>query len=231
MTSSLLVFFFVFAMCDSRKTGGLISIGAPEQIMLTWGSGITQVVVSWAVFGQRSGPGCVVEWGTQRARLHSISVASGRTYNMTNPRWVGKRIVGSYPMYTSPTLFTAMMSDLEPGGNSIFYRVGCDGRFSSIRSFRSHPGVGQEALQGRPVTFQMLGDCGQTNNSASTLRELLSTSQRLSVATNAFVGGVIDMGDLSYADGNEPLWDSYRRLIEPVASTIPHQTVVGNHEW
>lgn len=37
-------------------------------------------------------------------------------------------------------------------------------------------------------------------------------------------------GDLSYADTYQPLWDSFGRLIEPLASQRPWMVTQGNHE-
>lgn len=37
-------------------------------------------------------------------------------------------------------------------------------------------------------------------------------------------------GDLSYADYIQPLWDSFGRLVEPLASKRPWMVTEGNHE-
>lgn len=37
-------------------------------------------------------------------------------------------------------------------------------------------------------------------------------------------------GDLSYADTQQPLWDSFGRLVEPYASKRPWMVTQGNHE-
>lgn len=37
-------------------------------------------------------------------------------------------------------------------------------------------------------------------------------------------------GDLSYADLDQPLWDSFARLVEPLASSRPWMVTEGNHE-
>ena len=38
-------------------------------------------------------------------------------------------------------------------------------------------------------------------------------------------------GDLSYADGDQPVWDVFGNLVQPLASAIPLSFVIGNHEW
>jgi acid phosphatase type 7 len=37
-------------------------------------------------------------------------------------------------------------------------------------------------------------------------------------------------GDLSYADTEQPLWDSFGRFVEPYASKRPWMVTQGNHE-
>ncbi|MGG6712989.1 UNVERIFIED_CONTAM: metallophosphoesterase, partial [Salmonella enterica subsp. enterica serovar Weltevreden] len=37
-------------------------------------------------------------------------------------------------------------------------------------------------------------------------------------------------GDLSYADTDQPLWDSFGRLVQPLASQRPWMVTQGNHE-
>lgn len=39
------------------------------------------------------------------------------------------------------------------------------------------------------------------------------------------------MGDLSYANGDEPLWDSFGKMRQISAANIPMMTTLGNHEW
>jgi hypothetical protein len=41
---------------------------------------------------------------------------------------------------------------------------------------------------------------------------------------------VLNVGDMSYADGYQPRWDTYGRMIEPSSSTIPWMVIEGNHE-
>jgi len=36
--------------------------------------------------------------------------------------------------------------------------------------------------------------------------------------------------DLSYADNNQPLWDSFGSLVEPLVSSRPWMVTEGNHE-
>ena len=44
------------------------------------------------------------------------------------------------------------------------------------------------------------------------------------------VTSVLMSGDLSYADGNQPTWDAFDLLLEPMVSKVPLMVGVGNHE-
>lgn len=67
---------------------------------------------------------------------------------------------------------------------------------------------------------QIEGDLGQTEWTAATLAQIKSQDYDVFLLP----------GDLSYADTNQPLWDSFGRLVEPLASKRPWMVTQGNHE-
>lgn len=64
------------------------------------------------------------------------------------------------------------------------------------------------------------GDLGQTEWTASTLAHIGSADYDV----------LLLPGDLSYADTQQLLWDSFGRLVEPYASQRPWMVTEGNHE-
>ncbi len=60
-----------------------------------------------------------------------------------------------------------------------------------------------------------MGDVGQTANSAATLDHLAASAPT----------SVLNVGDLSYADGHQPRWDSYGRLMQASAALVPQMTI------
>ena len=81
-----------------------------------------------------------------------------------------------------------------PPSTRLYYSVGDPARrMSQEFSFVSPPPVGAGAL---PYRLAVIGDLGQTPNSLSTLEHLEVNDP----------GSVIDVGDLSYADGFQPRW-------------------------
>jgi len=124
--------------------------------------------------------------------------------------------------YTSPILFKSTISGLEVGNKEYYYSVGSSTLgYSPVYSFKSHPG----SLAS--TTFFVVGDLGQTSNSATTLTELVEWESQITTPS----AGIISMGDLSYANGDEPLWDSFGNLRQIASATIPFTTTLGNHEW
>nr|CAD1836733.1 unnamed protein product [Ananas comosus var. bracteatus] len=65
-----------------------------------------------------------------------------------------------------------------------------------------------------------LRDLGQTEWTASTLSNIAKSPYDV----------LLLPGDLSYADGQQPLWDSFARLVSPLARSCPWMVAVGNHD-
>jgi hypothetical protein len=100
---------------------------------------------------------------------------------------------------------------------TIFYRVG-DAKqdvWSEELSFETAPLAGHF-----PYRLGLVGDLGQTKHSIQTL-EHLSANQPDSVVL---------VGDLSYADGYQPRWDTWARLVTDHTSRLVYMFLPGNHE-
>lgn len=179
----------------------------PEQISLTYGQDPTQMVVSFAL--NSTDTDGIILWGTDPKVLRYKVIATGSTYAIDN--------------YTSPMLYKGLITGLNSGNSKYWYKVGTqtDG-YSTVRSFKSHPGVGVPN-----VTLHFIGDPGQTVNSVNTFHEILECENDLTTLS----GGIVSMGDLSYANGDEPLWDSFANMKQFVSAEIPMMTTIGNHEW
>ena len=82
--------------------------------------------------------------------------------------------------------------------------------------FTSAPVVGPSVQ----YTYTLVGDLGQTEHSLSTLHHMQGSGGRL----------VVHVGDLSYADGFQPRWDSYGRFVEPRACRLlPSSRLAASH--
>lgn len=129
--------------------------------------------------------------------------------------------------YVSPYIHHALMTGL-PANTRIFYQVGSPSAgWSAVQNVTSHPGVGIF-----PVRFGVVGDLGQTDNSANTIQHLMQgASSSASGGAGAIPwNSVLLVGDLSYADLYGPRWDSWQQLVQPMTAQLPMMTFPGNHE-
>jgi len=117
--------------------------------------------------------------------------------------------------YTSGFIHTAHLTPLQPN-TKYSYTIGSKDK--GLQGSFTMPAPAE--LQSGPVTFGVIGDLGQTPDSNNTVQHLLQAS----------VSMVVHAGDLSYADCDQPRWDTYGRLLEPLSSQVPWMTVAGNHE-
>lgn len=101
----------------------------------------------------------------------------------------------------------------------IYYRVGDPsiGEWSEQHQFTMAPEVGAGSL---PYRLGLIGDLGQTAHSVSTLDHVNANNP----------DSVMLVGDLSYADGYHPRWDSWGRLVSEHTSRLVWMYTEGNHE-
>ncbi|XP_074312079.1 purple acid phosphatase 22-like [Silene latifolia] len=95
-------------------------------------------------------------------------------------------------------------------GTTYYYRCGGSG---TEYSFRTPPAS-------FPVEFAIVGGLGQTSWTKATLSRINQKCHDV----------VLVAGGLSYADGQQCLWDSFGRLVEPYASKKPWMVVAGKQE-
>jgi hypothetical protein len=182
--------------------------GTPEQIALNYGASSSEMVVMWAVSSGNVSGG-VVQFGTDPDSLVNVASATTTSYSSL--------------LYKSPVFYKATMTGLAAGNQQYYYRVGSPtSGYSSVYSFKSHPGVGTAG-----VTFHLMGDPGQTENTQATLNEMLTAEHSLTGPS----GGIFNMGDLSYANSVEPRWDDFGNFRQFIATEVPMLSTVGNHEW
>nr|XP_043613517.1 probable purple acid phosphatase 20 [Erigeron canadensis] len=115
-----------------------------------------------------------------------------------------------YLIYKSGQIHDVVIGPLEPS-TTYYYKCGLDS--SPEHSFRTPPAQ-------FPISFAVSGDLGQTEWTKSTLHHIKKTDYDV----------LLLPGDLSYADYFQPFWDSFGRLVEPLASQRPWMVTQGNHE-
>jgi len=149
-----------------------------------------------------------ISWVTDDRSAPSV-VEYGRSPGKYTASATGDHTTYHYFFYKSGAIHHVTIGPLDPG-TTYYYRCGKAGDEFRLRTPPA-------AL---PIEFVVIGDLGQTGWTASTLSHI--------------GGGDYDMlllpGDLSYADTRQPLWDSFGRLVQLLASARAWMVTEGNHE-
>ncbi|XP_043699106.1 probable purple acid phosphatase 20 [Telopea speciosissima] len=117
-----------------------------------------------------------------------------------------------YVLYESGEIHNVVIGPLKPD-TTYFYRCGLNNVGDREFTFKTPPAQ-------FPIKFAIVGDLGQTEWTQSTLDHIAGSSYDM----------LLLPGDLSYADMYQPRWDSFGRLVEPLASQRPWMVTEGNHE-
>jgi predicted phosphodiesterase len=152
-----------------------------------------------------------VIYGNNSKSLNNYTYGKSTSYNFTYS-------LNKPSFYQSGYIHHVLIDELEPN-TMYFYRCGdfINNVKSDVISFVTLPKIGDH----KQISFGVIGDLGQTQYSQSTINHLLNDRS---------VKMILHAGDLSYADCNQPLWDSYGEMIEPLAKKIPWMVCAGNHE-
>ncbi|KAK7337223.1 hypothetical protein VNO77_17786 [Canavalia gladiata] len=149
-----------------------------------------------------------VSWITEDKKAESV-VEYGTKAGEYSGKASGENSKYQYFFYSSGKIHNVVIGPLKPN-TTYFYRCGGSGPEYSLKTPPTK----------LPIEFVIVGDLGQTEWTASTLKHVDSSDYDVFLLP----------GDLSYADSQQPLWDSFGRLVEPYASKRPWMVTEGNHE-
>jgi hypothetical protein len=183
------VLFFVSVLVQSQQNDGY----DVSQIHIAQGKTPESMTVSWVT---KTSSDSIVVYGTSSDHLDNKAAGETKTYKFDYP---------DYGMYESGVIHHVTIHNLKPA-TTYFYRCGdfSLGFTSGVESFTTMPPVGDV----NQFSFGVVGDMGQTTDTASTINHILS---------NPSLGMILHVGDLAYADCDQKLWDSYGILIEDLA--------------
>ncbi|XP_057851005.2 purple acid phosphatase 22-like [Cryptomeria japonica] len=149
-----------------------------------------------------------VSWITKASDVPSM-VEYGTSPGSYTFSATGNSTSYSYVFYKSGSIHYVVIGPLQ--ANTVYY-YRCGGLGAEF-NFKTPPSQ-------FPITFAIVGDPGQTDWTKSTLAHIQEMEHDVFLLP----------GDLSYADRYQPLWDSFGKLVEPLASSRPWMVTQGNHE-
>ncbi|CAM8955281.1 unnamed protein product [Rhodiola kirilowii] len=149
-----------------------------------------------------------VSWITNDKHVPSV-VDYGTNPGEYNASATGVHQSYRYIFYKSGRIHHVKIGPLNPK-TKYYYRCGGQGLEFELTTPPSS----------YPIEFVVVGDLGQTEWTQSTLTQVSKKDYDV----------FLFPGDLSYADTNQPLWDSFGRLVEPYASQRMWMVTEGNHE-
>jgi hypothetical protein len=165
-----------------------------------------QIRISWSASPQSA---LAIIW--QTALVTDNPVVEYGTDEKLGKKVSAERV--TYP-YETGVINQAVIDGLKPG-KRYFYRVGDPATgFSAVSSFETAPKSRDDFV------FTAFGDHGVGEVSKANVTRVLEEKPAFHLI----------MGDLSYANGIQPVWDDYFRQLEPLARTIPVMPATGNHE-
>jgi len=197
------MFFIIFLIYNSLCFGNINF----NQFHISQGSDSSKMFISWQT-NIINPTNAFIKYGLDKNNFDNKISSEKKSYNFTWP---------FHNVYNSGTLYTSYLNNLLPNTKYYYQSIDLYGRVSDIFSFKTNEFTGSIS----PQVFTLVGDLGQTKDSEETIKHM---------AKNIYSNMILHVGDLSYANCNQTLWDEYGELIEPLASRVPWMVSAGNHE-
>lgn len=175
----------------------------PEQVHLSLAADDRSLMgVSWVTLNKNE---TVVQYGLSADALDQT--VSGNTNTYKNAGWIG-------------TIHRAIMTDLK-AASTYHYRVGSPSadNWSQVFSFKTF-----DPTQPRQ-TYAVLADMGYGEASDATIKRLEA------MVDAGTLDVVVHSGDIGYADGYMPHWDTFMNKVQNIAARVPYMVTPGNHEF
>jgi 3',5'-cyclic AMP phosphodiesterase CpdA len=186
--------------------------GYSDEVYITWvtnHTGSSMVVVMSADMPKKEFHGVAQSYSylLDPSIYYPVDTSCRGSHNYTNPDC----------FYTSGRIHTVQVTGLKPS-TKYEYEVADD---KQVFSFTTPAAVDANA----GISFAVVADLGQTENSSHTVKCMYDH-----VTNKSDVDMVLFAGDISYADGYGPRWDTYARAQEYLWANVPTAYVGGNHE-
>eukprot|EP00884_Botryococcus_braunii_P007140 jgi/Botrbrau1/16427/Bobra.0142s0026.1 len=200
----------------------------PIQVHLALTNDPSEMRVMWKTSSSGCTPGSQYSVGAwnKTSFLQKAAVAR-KAASYSSDTYTPEDMCGSpaadYVYDPPPYLHSTILTGLIPG-HVHTYDLG-DG---NVRHFRAAPEPGPDAR----ISFAVYGDMGEsTHASAKSPGGHLTSSRVQREIENGALDFVLHVGDISYANGDPRIWDTFMEVIEPYAAVVPYMIAIGNHEY
>ncbi|XP_057850807.1 purple acid phosphatase 22 [Cryptomeria japonica] len=150
-----------------------------------------------------------VSWITKDRNLPSVVEYGTSSTGEYTSSAIGESTSYKYFCYQSGAIHHVVIGPLNPN-TLYYYRCGGYGPQYNLKTPPSK----------FPLVFAIVGDLGRTKHTKQTLERIKEMKHDVFILP----------GDLSYADRLQNVWDSFGKMVEPLASTRPWMVTQGNHE-
>ncbi|XP_047317386.1 purple acid phosphatase 18-like [Impatiens glandulifera] len=151
-----------------------------------------------------------VSWITKSEHHQASSIVQyGTSTNNYTSVAQGETTSYTYLLYKSGKIHHTVIGPLK---HDTIYYYRCGGLGSEF-NFKTPPSK-------YPLTFAVAGDLGQSGWTKTTLEHIKHCEYDVYLLP----------GDLSYADHIQSRWDTFGKLVQPLASSRPWMVTEGNHE-
>lgn len=192
---------------------GVVPPAQPQQVHLAYaGAESSSVAVSWIT--QDNATSSSVVFGPAGGSGETVVDGNSTYYSFYAGETVKKY---AQHVYQSGKIHHVVLPKLDPS-TLYWYKCGGPNIWSERFNFTTAPVVGRASL---PYVFGLTGDLGQTNDSDINVRHF---------SEDVALDSILHVGDLSYADSQMMRWDTWGRMVEPVAARLPWMVAAGNHE-
>jgi hypothetical protein len=181
---------------------------------INWAEDPTSAILTWQVQDESLARNQWVKYGYSSGVLTEVTDYATISQYATPP-------TSKFSSYTSSFIERATLTNLPLGGR-VYYLFGSDtAGWSRENSFTAHPGIGPNTS----ISMVILGDTGFIEGDSYGMK-VFEQIARPEFVSKINAGGMI-LGDLTYANGNQTIWDVFQDVFEPVSSTMSFQTNAG----
>ncbi|KAI8466730.1 MAG: metallophosphoesterase [Monoraphidium minutum] len=198
---------------------------APQQVHIALTDDASGMAVTWKTAGANC-PSEVSWWlvragdGSEAPAGTDLQTAVGFSFLLSERDMCdAPAAINAFAVY----LHRTVMTGLSPGGRYRYRLAGAAGSWPFRAALASAPD--------EKFSFVAFGDLGDGGHAAAKSPGAALTLAAVQAREMPWLDLALHVGDISYANGDPDVWDTFMESIEPLAARVPYMVQVGNHEY